>query len=289
MATGDVTQLYNSRGRSQRDGVDSRTMGFYVEGEGVDLAKENAGVPKYRDPHPDDANMIARDIVATPSAGGSIVTVSYSPPQYVGGSVPPVNTFAEGFIGKDVSFEYENVDIPLFIRTGVLAFDNNGDAFVQIVYDTGEGEIPFRKNVAYYRVPIAIKLEGSTFDDVFNLTRIILEQTGKIHKINGEDLVFNCEGIDQQDDDTFNAVYRWYKDPGVPNTLYDSFDDPNVGTNLGRIGAVVYPYFDQDFLVPPLKGVSVVGIEDPKLPPRVTFFDKYIRDDNGWEGLPGFA
>jgi hypothetical protein len=50
MAEGDVTQLYNSRGRSQRDGVDSRTMGFYVEGEGVDLAKENAGVPKYRTP-----------------------------------------------------------------------------------------------------------------------------------------------------------------------------------------------------------------------------------------------
>jgi hypothetical protein len=289
MAEGDVTQLYNSRGRSQRDGVDSRTMGFYVEGEGVDLAKENAGVPKYRDPHPDDANMIARDIIAAPSAGGSIVTVSYAPPQYVGGSVPPINTFAEGFIGKDVSFEYEDTNIPIYIQTGVLATDANGDLTVKTVYDTGEGGIPFRKAVAYYRVPIAIKLVGSTLNDVFNLTRIILEQTGKIHTIFGQDLVFNCEGIDQQDDETFNAIYRWYKDPGIPNTLFDDFDDPNAGTNLGRIGTYIYPYFDEDFLIEPFKGVSVIGNEDPEQLPRVTFFDKYEREPNGWQSLPGIA
>ena len=285
MAEGDVTQLYNSRGRSQRDGVDSRTMGFYVEGEGVDLAKENAGVPKYRDPHPDDANMIARDIIAAPSAGGSIVTVSYAPPQYVGGSVPPINTFADGFIGKDVSFETEDVTLPLFQLTKMV-LGGEGETDEQLVFQRIEDVIPFRKRVPYFRVPISIDLAGTSLNDTFNITDAILEQTDKIHTIDGRDLVFACEGLDQQTEDRFNAVYRWYQDPGIPNTLRDSFDS-SASPNLQFINGTIYPVFDNDFILPPYKGIRVDGNDVPTIAPTVTFFDLFKRDPNGWLSLPG--
>lgn len=290
MATGDVRELYYSYSEGLNDGVRSIRVDYLAEGLTPTQAIEATGVPRYGDARVGQPTLLARTITATPRGSDSIVSVSFVPEQYLGGSIPPVNQFAEGFIGKDVSFEYEDVNIPLFIQTGVLSTDANGDLIAKTVYDTGEGEIPFRKFVAYYRVPIAIKLlGGTTLQDVFGLTRRILEQTGKIHKIFDEDLVFSCEGIEQQDEETFSAVYRWYKDPGIPNTLFDSFDDPNLAPNLGRIGAYVYPYSDSEFLLPPFKGVAVAGNTNPEVPPRVTFFDKYKRDDDGWVNLPGIV
>ena len=290
MATGDVRQLYYSYSEGLNDGVRSIRVDYLVEGKPPAEAIEATGVPRYGDARVGYPNLLARTITANPRGSDSIVSVSFVPAQYIGGSVPPVNQFAEGFIGKDVSFEYEDVNIPLFIQTGVLSTDANGDLIVKTVYDTGEGEIPFRKFVSYYRVPIAIKLlGGTTLQDVFGLTRTILEQTGKIHTIFGEDLVFNCEGIEQQDEETFNAVYRWYKDPGIPNTLYDNFDDPNYAPNLGRIGAVLYPYFSEEFLLPPFRGVTITGNTNPEIPPSVKFFFKHKRDEDGWVNLPGIV
>ena len=287
MAYGDATELYNSRGRSQRDGVEGIATGWLVEGVGVDLAKENEGVPKYRDPHPDYPGLIARDIVASSVPGGSIVTVNYAPPQYVGGSVPPINTFADGFIGKDVSFETEDVTLPLFQLTKMV-LGGDGETDEQLVFQRIEDVIPFRKRVPYFRVPISIDLAGTSLNDTFNITDAILEQTDKIHTIFGRDLVFACEGLDQQTEDRFNAVYRWYQDPGIPNTLRDSFDS-SASPNLQFINGTIYPVFDNDFILPPYKGIRVDGNDDPTIAPTVTFFDLFKRDPNGWLSLPGIV
>lgn len=287
MAQGEVRELWSFRTRSISNGVPTVTRGFFVQGELPDVAANNTGIPKFLDPHEDFPNLSVRNIRITPAASGSLVNVDYTIPELIGGSVPPVNQFGDGFIGKDVSFESEIVEVPLFQRQALTTTDNNGNPISLLVYGRVADTLPYRKRLAYYRVTIAIDLIGTTFEDVFLLTNMIVNQTDKIHTIFGEDLVFRPEGIDQQTEERFAITYRWYKDFGVPNTLSDSMNFIDVGPNLKRLGNVIYPVFDDSFIIPPYKGVRIHGDEDPTELPGVEFFELFERDENGWTSLPG--
>jgi hypothetical protein len=289
MATGDVRELYYSYSESIDDGVRSIRVDYLAEGLTPTQAIEATGVPRYGDARVDQPTLLARNITASPRGSDSIVSVSFVPAQYIGGSVPPVNQFAEGFIGKDVSFDYDDIDLPLFKKAGLLTTDANGLPISKIVYADVDLSLPFRKRTPYYSVPIAFTLaETATLDDVFIATDAIVAQTDKIHTIFDRELLFACDGIDQQSETTYRAVYRWYEDKGIPNTLASKFDEV-IGNNLGRIGTTIYPFFDESFVLPPNSGIKINGAVDPSDPPTVTFFDKYIREENGWATLPGIA
>lgn len=289
MAQGDVTKLYYSYAESINDGVQSVRVDYLVEGLTPSQAIVAAGVPVYGDAWVGNSDLLARNISATPRGSDSIVAVSFVPAQYIGGSVPPVNQFAEGFIGKDVSFDYDDVDIPLFRKSGLLTTDADGLPISKIVYSDVALRLPFRKRTPYYSVPIAITFpETATLNDVFIATDAIVAQTDKIHKLFGRDLLFACDGIDQQSETTYRALYRWYEDKGIPNTLSSQFEE-TIDGNLGRIGTTLYPFFDESFVLPPYSGIRINGATDPSNPPTVTFFDKYLREDNGWATLPGIV
>ena len=288
MPLGEVVELYTYRTRSLRDGVPTLTRAFNVEGLSPDVAIQVPNIPGYRDPHPDDSTLIARDISASPRGAGSLIQVTYSPTPYVGGSGPNVNTYAEDFIGKDVSFDHEDVDIPLFRRSGLTTTDGSGNPVSLLVYGDYSAGIPYRKRTPYYRVETGVTFpESATIEDVFNLTSIIVGQTDKIHTIAGKDLRFVCEGIDQGSATEFRVAYRWTEDLGIPNE-WPAFDE-TLNSNLGRIGTVLYPFADNDFIIPPFQTMRIDGNTEATELPKVTFIEKFKREPNGWQNLPGLA
>lgn len=290
MPLGEVIELYSYRTRSLRDGVPTLTRAFNVEGLTPDVALQVPNIPGYRDPHPDDPTLIARDISASPRGAGSLIQATYTPAPYVGGSGPGVNTFEEGFIGKDASFDYEDVELPLF-RVVDYVYSENGTATEKAVFEAVDTVVPFRKRVPYHRISLGITFpDAPTLQDVLGLTDLVLSQVDKLHVLpDGKEYVFACEGIDQGSKVTdFNITYRWTRDPGVPNELESSFG-PSAGPNLRFLESAVYPVFDSDFLIPPYKGLRIDGNRDPEQPPTVTFFDRYKREPNGWQNLPGIA
>lgn len=291
MAVGDVKELYAYRGASQRDGVDTLTRGFSVEGQGVDVARANPGIPRYRDEHPDNPGLLARDFNASPRGADSLVTVSYSPEAYVGGTVPPVNQYAEGFVGVDTTFEDTTVDIPLFERNKVTF--GEGDAAVEkLVYQRRDDVMPYGYSRSVIRVPISITLTTSgNFNVAVALGSVISAQINKLHTINGKTYLFKPEGLTQRGSNEFVGTYRWYSDPGVPNVLSVPFGGVQPAPNLiwGRGLTTLYPFFDEDFIIPPFNGVRIDGDQDPEQAPHVTFFERFEREPNGWQTLPGIA
>lgn len=288
LQVGEWEEMYDYRGNSLRDGVPGRTRGFRVEGMNVDVAVDRPGLPQYGDEHPDDPGLLARDRTSTPYGTGALVVWTYVATAYFGGSGPAINQFAEGFIGKDVSFDSEDVEIPLFRRAGITTTVNDLPVS-QIVFADFRSGLKLRRRTPYYSVPIAIELpESNSLNDVFNITQVIVAQFDKIHTIFGKKLLFACEGIDQNDPTRFKATYRWYEDQGIPNTLSNQFT-AFESDNLGRIGTTIYPFFDSTYMIPPFKGMRIDGNPDPTQPPDVTFFDKHAEEPNGWQTLPGIA
>lgn len=288
MATGDTTELYDYRTISISDGVPTRTRGIYVEGLHPEVAILVPNLPQYRDGHPEDADLLVRNITPSVYGNGALVQYTYAVAATVGGSIPPVNTYEEGFIGKDVSFEYADIDVPLFKRGGLTTTDAEGLPISLIVFEDYERGISFRKRMPYYSISLGLELaESATLQDVFAITDSIVAQTDKIHTIDGRRLLFACDGIDQQGATTFNVSYRWTEDPGIPNTLAPLFEE-QVSSNLGRIGTVIYPYADATYMIPPFQGVRIDGAIDPTDPPAVTYFELYKEDPDGWLSLPGF-
>lgn len=294
MALGEITELYQYRTLSIRDGIPTRTRGFRVEGLIPEVAVLVPNIPRYRDPHPDEPGLIARDITPTAWGVDSLIQVTYSPEPYVGGSGPSVNTYDEDFIGKDVSFEYEDVTIPLFRKSGLTTTDADGLPISQLVYSSLDSALPYRKRTPYYRVETGVIFEETpTIEAVFALTDKITAQVDRIHTIGDRDLIFACEGIDQNTANEFRVTYRWIEDRGIPNE-WPAFDEtlsPSGGGDggLGRIGTTLYPFFDDDFIIPPFQGLRIDGNTDPTAEPRLTFFDRFKRDPNGWQTLPGLA
>lgn len=291
MAVGDVKELYSYRGSDQTDGIDRLTRGFSVEGQTVDAARANANIPKYRDPHPDRPGLLVQAVNATPRGSGSLVTVSYVPAAYVGGSVPPVNQYADGFVGIDTSFEDTTVDIPLFERNKVTF--GEGDAAVEKqVYQRRDDVMPYGYSRSVIRVPISITLTTSgNFNVAVAVGSVISAQINKLHTINGKTYLFKPEGLSQRGSNEFVGTYRWYSDPGVPNVLSVPFGGVQPAPNLvwGPGFTTLYPFFDEDFIIPPFNGVRIDGDEDPEQAPHVTFFDRFLSEPNGWQTLPGIA
>lgn len=288
MPLGEAIELYRYRTNSLRDGVATWSRAWNVEGLGPDVAVQVPAIPNYRDPHPSDSNMIVRSINATPRGAGSLIEVSYAPAPYVGGSGPGINEFSEGFIGTDVSFDNEDVELPLF-RVVDMVFGEGDSAVEKTVFEAIPDVVPFRRPVPYYRVTVALTLtDPATFTDALALGDVIAAQVGNIHTIGGRDLVFSCEGIDQNDVNEYKIAYRWTQDKGVANTLANDFG-PSAGPNLRYLESTVYPVFNDDFLIPPYKGLRIDGNVDPEQAPTVTFFDRFKREPNGWQNLPGIA
>jgi hypothetical protein len=289
MAQGEITELYDYRTLSIRDGIPTRTRGFRVEGLVPETAVLVPNLPRYGEAHPDDSTLAVKDI--TPNVWGtdSLVQVTYVQLQLLGGDRPAVNEYAEDFIGTDVSFDYDNVDIPLFKRGGLTTTDADGLPISRLVYQDYDRAIPYRKRMPYYSVSVSIELEQyATILDAFTVTDVVVAQTDKIHTIGGKRLLFACDGITQRSATQFKFSYRWTDDKGVPNTLANKFED-NPGDNLGRIGTVVYPFADADFTIPPFQGVRIDGNIDPFNPPSVTYFERFNEEPNGWQQLPGIA
>lgn len=290
MPIGDVTERYRLRAVNERDGIETRQRGFYVDGYNVDQAKDAVGIPQYLDPHPDFPNMVARTIGAASEGSGSVVTVSYSPSEYAGGSVPPINQYGEGFIGTDSTFEDVTVDIPLFERVEHV-FDEAGAAVSKNVFQRVDGVLPFQYSRTVYRIPIAVTINiGGSFATAMAVAQLIALQTNKIHTIFGRKLLFKPEGLSQRGEGEFKVTYRWYDDPGVVNEL-GTIPSPSAGPNLRFFpdSTEIYPFFDSTHILPPFKGLRISGNEDPEQPPSVTFFNKYKEEPNGWQTLPGIA
>jgi len=291
MAIGDVTERYRLRAVNERDGIESRQRGFKVEGYTVDQAKGAAGIPQYLDPHPDFPDMLVRSIGTAPEGDGAIVTVNYSPSAYAGGSVPPVNQFAEGFIGVDSTFEDVTVDIPLFERVEHV-FDEAGAAISKQVFQRVPDVVPFQYSRVVYRIPLAIttiNIAGS-FGTAMGVAQLIGSQINKVHTIFGRKLLFKPEGLAQRGEGEFKVTYRWIDDPGVINRIGE-IPSPSAGPNLRFFpdSTEIYPFFDSTNILPPFKGLRISGNEDPEQPPSVTFFDKYQEEPLGWQTLPGLV
>lgn len=291
MAIGQVTELLAYRTVSMRDNIDTLTRGFNVEGLGPDLARFVPFIPRYGDSHPDNPGMIVRSVSAGPRGTGSLVQVTYAPREFVGGGQPPVVDTAEDFFGADVSFDYEDIDIPLFRRSGLTTTDDQGLPITQLVYADYRVGIPYRKRVPYYRVTTGVTFEDTaTFDDIMDLSDFIVDQTGSIHTIFGRDLLFSCEGMQYVTRTQYKVTYRWTQDLGIPNQWEaDTPFDETLDANIGRRGSILYPFADAEYVIPPFKGMRIDGNTDPTELPIVTFFDKYKRIDsgNGWQLLPG--
>ena len=291
MQPGEVRNLLQYYTTGLRDGVRTRTNTYYVHLENADVAINNIGIPRYGDTHPDDSNLLVQNISASGRGLGSLVQVSYVPIDYWGGGQPPVNDSAEDFWGIDVSFDYEDIDIPLFRRSGLTTTDEQGLPITQLVYADYRVGIPYRKRVPYYRVTTGVTFaEPASLGDIFALSELIVDQTDKIHRLFGRDVVFSCEGLQYVSRTEYKVTYRWSQDLGIPNEWEaDTAFDETLDENLGRRGSILYPFADEDFVIPPFKGMRIDGNIDPTELPLVTFFDKYKRDDNGWQNLPGLV
>lgn len=287
MAIGEITELLSYRTVSLRDNVETLTRGFNVEGLGPDLARLVPNIPKYGDSHPDDPNMIVRSVSASPRGAGSLVQASYSPSEFVGGSFAPINDYAEDFFGADVSFDYDDIDIPLYRLATMTVTDPL--PLTKFVYSDYRAGIPYRKRVPYFRVTTGLTFaEATNMDDIIGLSDLIVDQTDKIHRIFGRDLVFSCEGLQYVTRTQYKVTYRWSQDLGIPNEWQaETPFDETVSDNLGRRGTILYPFADSDYVIPPFQGMRIDGNTDPTQPPSVTFFNKYKRDESGWVNLPG--
>ena len=289
MATGDVIELLSYRTSSIRDNVNTITRGFNVEELGPNLAREAVGIPQYGEAHPDYSGLVVRSVAATPRGRGSLVQVTYSPIEYTGGGQPPVVDSAEDFFGLDVSFDYEDIDIPLFRRSGFETTDSQGLPISEVVYSDYSAGIPYRKRVPYYRVTTGVVFnEPASLGDIFTLSELIVDQTDNIHTLFGRDVVFSSEGLQYVSRTEYKVTYRWYQDLGIPNEWEaDTAFDEAMNANIGRRGSILYPFADEDYVIPPFKGMRIDGNTDPTELPSVTFFSRYKRDANGWQNLPG--
>lgn len=293
METGEVRELYAYRATNMNSGVLSYQRGIYVHGYSVDAASQIPGVPQAGNQHPNYSGYLLTSRTSQVYGRGTLFVCNYVPAEYAQGSVPPVNQYAEGFLGKDVSFDYEEVTIPTWTKFGIESTDASGNPISKVVYGDGRDLPPIRRKVPYYSVPIAFKITvNNTLDDVFMFSDRIVEQTDRLHTIFDRQLLFACNGVNQRGVDEFVANYRWYSDGGVPNDLMDLFDEvlPDSGgspSNIGRIGSRLYPFFDADYIIPPFKGLYISGSIDPADPPDVVFFDRFKSDPNGWVNLPG--
>ena len=287
MATGDVTELYANRATNMSSGIMSYQRGLFVEGLGVDAAGQVPGIPQVGNPHPNYSGYLLNSRTSQNYGRGTLFICTYVPQEYAQGSVPPVNDYADGFLGKSVSFDYEDVVIPRWKRMGIESTDASGNPVSIIAYGEARDIPPIRKQVPYYEIPVAFELTiNNTLGDVFSFSDVIVGQTNKIHTIFGRDLRFVCQGVNQRGLKEYRANYRWYADQGVPNDLSTQFDE-NVTGNIGRIGSTLYPFFDEDYIIPPFKGLYVTGSVNPTDPPDVVFFDRFEREPNGWQSLPG--
>lgn len=285
---GHVSELRSYRGSTLRDGTPSKRRGFRVVGMNMDVAINQPGIPQYRDEHPDFPGLLAANRTATHMGRDTHVVWEYVEAPYVGGSIPPVNQFAEDFIGKDVSFETKQYSIPL-MRAAEITVGEGESAVTKTVFEKFEDSLAIDVPVPYHRIPLGFTLpESATLEDSINVTKIITAQVGKVHTIFGEDFLFTCEGIDQNGLRDYNVVYRWTADPGLVNELETQFG-PSAGPNLRYIGSTIYPVFNADFLVPPFQALRIDGNQDPEQPPIVTFFNKNKREPDGWQLLPGIA
>lgn len=296
MATGDVLDnLFEYQSHSVRDGVPTVTRGYHVVEENPSQAIVNVGIPQYGEAHPDYSGLVVRSVAATPRGRGSLVQVTYSPIEYTGGGQPPVVDSAEDFFGLDVSFDYEEIDIPLFRHSEFQTTDAQGAPITEIVYSDYSAGIPYRKRVPYYRVTTGVVFnEPASLGDILDLNAsLILTQTDRIHNIFGRDLLFSCEGLQYVSRTEYKVTYRWSQDPGIPNEwesdapFDEKFSDISTRAILGRRGSIIYPAADEDYVIPPFKGMRIDGNTDPTQFPTVTFFDRYKRDDEGWTNLPG--
>lgn len=290
MAVGTVTELYAYRAINMNSGVETYTRGLHVEGLSVDAARLIPGIPQAGHPHPNYSTHLLTSRTSQVYGRGTLFICNYVPAEYAQGSVPPVNQYAEGFIGKDVSYENDEITIPRWKRYGVESVDAGGSPISLIVYGEAREFPPIRRKVPYYSVPLSFELLiNNTLGDVFNFSDVIVEQTNKLHTIFGRKLLFACQGVTQRGTTEFKATYRWYDDQGVPNTLANQFDETfaSGNGNIGRIGTVLYPFFDSQYQIPPFKGLYISGALDPSDPPEVVFFDKFEEDANGWQSLPG--
>ena len=294
---GDVIEQYQYRAVSVSSGIPTRVRGFRVVGMNVDQAINVTGVPRYKEAHPDFSGLVVRDINTSWQGCDTHVVVTYVPSQYVGVNIPPVDQFAEDFIGIDITFDDVTVDIPLYQQTKIK-IGQPPTVIEKDVWQRRQDVMPYQYSRSIVRIDMALELDtASNFGITTALSDLIEAQINKIHRLpNGRDYLFKPEGMDQRGEKAFNITYRWYSDPGVPNTLLEHFGTNIIlppinqpGGLIGLIGGTAYPFFDENFLIPPFNGVRIDGDkEDAEAPPKVTFFERFDRSMlTGWATLPG--
>lgn len=211
---------------------------------------------------------------------------------------PPLNPLDPAFQSMDTTFRTERVQIPTFDVRTVRSRDPDGQAIEEkLVWAPAEPELPpFDKDVFVF----IYRLNGTFTDQQappgwLTLSAFLQSQANRLHKFNGVYYRFRPRTISQESSTDgvnparYRIEYEWEYDPGLEhaNDFISSAGDQPL---LRGDGARFYPVFDDTFYIPSWTNLAWGGHPDgPENAPIIVFRDAYIKDDNGWQTLPGIA
>ena len=275
---------------------DSTTEAWYVAGASPDAARAdtNPEKPEYLQVHPDNAGLVCTNIGYAHWIGGTRCEAKYVPQEYV--HQEPESQDDPDFINGDGHTVKIQRNLPVYERV-LQKMQDSQTPNVKIWQPLAADLIaPFEYSATEFSIEIIANIQSQPNVDVMLfLLNQIAEEDGKIHRINGRDYLFGCEGTERVSRDQYRMIYTWRSDPGIPLLL--EFD----GTPFDHWGLVKGYWYGfagnidgVDWLIPPFSRLNVGptlvdDVADPTQMPQLGVSPLYKRNDNGWQTLPGIA
>lgn len=285
---GTWTEQYYDRGLQDSAQGEGRSRGWNVSGSTVDAAKAEPEAPSVLDEHPDYPDLKVASVIYTPTGFGCKVRANYLPPEYI--SSGPISITGDDYIKIDTTFVDADIRIPVFENVTKKSMGPSGNVIVKSVWRTLEGTAIYRYALAVHRITInSTVVSQSNVEQQLSLTVPVSNQINKVHTIGGNQYLFKSDGIRRLKKDQYQFTYRWTYDPGVPNTLGPEYNQIEV-PNLALLGSLAFPFYDEDYIVPPYHRMSAAANStNPSVNPVVVATPKYLYDPTGHLTLPGVS
>jgi hypothetical protein len=280
-------EQHSGRSKDQSAKGFGRSRTWNVKGSVPDVAATEPEAPRFADPHPDDPGLVVESVQFAPTGFGSFVRALYVPVEFLPG-IPPENTTDSEWTQTDTTFDYVDVDIPLFQLITKTFPVVGGGVETKQVWNGVDRKKSFRYTRVVMRLTVnAVVVGGPGVDAQFAINDAILAQTNKIHTIRSKKFLFESDGARRIEKDLYQFTYRWTSDPGIANTL---LFEQQASPNIGVIGTHGIPFANANYIVPPFSVLdSAPDDNDPENPPKVVISPQYIEEPAGYLTLPGIA
>lgn len=269
---------------------DQKTRAWYIPGASPDPARvdTNPARPERGDEHPDFPGLVANSISYAHYLAGTRCEATYIPAELL--QDEQENDTDIDFFDGDGHTVHIKREIPVIEYVKQSMTDSSSPD--QYIWRPVDPKLiaPFEYTAIEFSTEIIAQITSTPhLDQMLLILDRLREEDGKIHRINGVDYSFGTEGTERVSKDKYRLVYTWRSDPGLPNTLaYNT----QISPNWAWIGGYGYGFYDNEFIIPPFSRIDTGpaltgGVPDPTIPPVLVASPTKIRNDDGWQTLPG--